>query len=164
MPMPPDPPLDALGLAGAGTVVERHYPIAGFDRLGDYLAQADGTAEVRLALSMSDGTPVGTLSLRAEVMLVCQRCLRPVRQELASQAQLAFAPREDALLPADHEVIPGDPRRVDLALLVEDELLLSLPLIARHAAGEDCSALPGEAPAPPEMRRPFAGLKDLLKH
>jgi uncharacterized protein len=102
--------------------------------------------------------------LRATVMLVCQRCLRPVQQELASQTRLAFAAREDAVLPADHEVIPGDPRRVDLALLAEDELLLSLPLIARHAVGEDCGALPGEAPAPPEMRRPFAGLKDLLKH
>ncbi len=65
----------------------------------------------------------------------------------------------------------GDPRRVDLAGLVEDELLLSLPLIAVHVGGESClpqapQALGAEdeAPAPQEMRRPFAGLKDLLKH
>jgi uncharacterized metal-binding protein YceD (DUF177 family) len=79
--------------------------------------------------------------------------------------------REDTPVPADYEAIPGDPRQVDLAALVEDELLLSLPLFAAHGAGEECMALGLQAArdtssAPPanETRRPFAGLKELLKH
>ncbi len=61
------------------------------------------------------------------------------------------------------------PQKVDLAALVEDELLLSLPLIAQHAAGEACGLPAGADSAvadekAPEMRRPFAGLRDLLNH
>lgn len=164
--MPPEPPLDALGLAVSGAVVERQYPVADFRRLRDHLAGDEGVAEVRLALTMRDGTPAGVLDLRATVTLQCQRCLRPFAQALTSETQLAFAPREDAAIPADHEVIPGDPRRVDLAELTEDELLLSLPLIARHAGDESCglpAAVAVDAKAAPGMRRPFAGLKHLLK-
>lgn len=169
--MPLDPPLDALGLAADGAVVERQYPIACFARLGDHLARADGAAEVRLELQMMDGTAVGVMNLRAMVVQTCQRCLQPFERELVSEVRLAFAPQEGAVLPADHEVIPGDPRRVGLAELAEDELLLSLPLIARHAEGEECrlpadvmSSAVAAKPEAPEMRRPFAGLKDLLKH
>jgi len=48
-------------------------------------------------------------------------------------------------------------------------LLLGLPLIPRHEADEKCTPpevgeiVTGETPLT-EMRRPFAGLKDLLKH
>jgi uncharacterized metal-binding protein YceD (DUF177 family) len=56
-----------------------------------------------------------------------------------------------------------------LAALVEDELLLALPIIPQHEAGEVCALPAGEGESPDaadtaEMRRPFAGLKDLLKH
>lgn len=171
MPMPPDLPLDALDLAANGAVVERQFPIAGFARLGDRLARSDGTAQVRLELGMIGGTPTGLLRLHAGVVLVCQRCLQPVTREVASEVRLAFASGDDAALPADHDVIPGDPRRVDLATLAEEELLLSLPLIARHEPGEACR-LPADVaaraaesiPAAQDLRRPFAGLKDLLKH
>jgi uncharacterized metal-binding protein YceD (DUF177 family) len=71
-------------------------------------------------------------------------------------------------VPAGHEAITGDPKRVDLAGLVEDELLLALPVIARHAPDADCrlpaDVAPAGEPRAPGMRRPFAGLKDLLKH
>jgi uncharacterized metal-binding protein YceD (DUF177 family) len=49
---------------------------------------------------------------------------------------------------------------------VEDELLLALPLISRHAAGEACELPQAQAArtAGRDTRRPFAGLKDLLKN
>ena len=171
MPTPREQPVDVLGLAATGTVVERQFPIAGFGRLGDRLAEHGGAARVRLELQMSGGTPLGVLRLQAGIVQECQRCLRPVRRAVESESRLAFVAREDSPLPADHEPVVGDPRRVDLAALVEDELLLAVPLIARHAPGEECR-LPAQAaarqsepaPAAQEMRRPFAGLKDLLKH
>ncbi|MEX1993587.1 MAG: DUF177 domain-containing protein [Steroidobacteraceae bacterium] len=171
MPRLPETPLDVLELAAEGAVVERQFPIAGFERLSDHLARPDGALKVRLELQLMDGTAVGVMDLRAVVVLTCQRCLQPVSRELVSEVRLAFGPREDATVPAEHEVIPGDPRRVGLAELAEDELLLSLPLVARHAEGEVCrlpadleSSAVAAKPETPEMRRPFAGLKDLLKH
>jgi uncharacterized protein len=149
----PDKPLDALALAAASAVVERSYALA------------------RLTLHSAGGVPAGELSVTADAVLTCQRCLGPLRRTLESSSRLAFVAREDAPVPADHEAIAGDPERVDLAALVEDELLLSLPLIATHRAGEECLVpeLPlardaDAAALTQERRRPFAGLKDLLKH
>jgi len=169
MPTPRERPLDVLELAATGVVVERQFPIAGFARLRDRLAEQGGSAQLRLELLMIDGTPSALLRLQADVVMVCQRCLQPVRRAVESDSRLAFVDREETPLPADHEPVVGDPRRVDLAELVEDELLLAVPLIAKHAPGEVCR-LPAESgartpePAAQEMRRPFAGLKDLLKH
>ena len=164
-------PLGALSLAAAATVVEREFRLADFTRLVDRLMTLEGVAEARMVLRSAGGVPTGELEVRAEAQLTCQRCLGPMRRTLQSISQLAFVDREDAPVPADHEAIPGDPRRVDLAGLVEDELLLSLPLIPMHGAGEICTAREspvardtGTGPPAQEMRRPFAGLKDLLKH
>ncbi len=169
MSTPSDRPLDALGLAQSGAVLERNFPIAGFARLRDRLAEPAGTAAVRAVFRLQDGLPAAALEVEAAVVLTCQRCLGPVRRRLESVVRLVFAPEETPELPAEHEAIAGDPQRVELAALVEDELLLSLPLVALHAPGETCElplqamATPaGEGPA--ETRRPFAGLKDLLKH
>ena len=108
------------------------------------------------------------LAVTADVVLTCQRCLGRVRRKLSSVAQLVFADEDAPELPDGHEAVGGDPRKLDLAALVEDELLLGLPIIPQHEGGDACE-LPAAASSraeaeAPEMRRPFAGLKDLLKH
>ncbi|MGQ0429056.1 MAG: YceD family protein [Gammaproteobacteria bacterium] len=172
MSRPGDPLLDAERAAAAGSVLEREYRIADFVRLADRLARPQGTASVRMVLALVDGIATAELQVRATAELTCQRCLRPLRRVLQSESQLAFVASEDSTVPEGREAIAGDTRCVDLASLVEDELLLALPLIARHAASEACE-LPASAqwPAAAEaehagqaMRRPFAELKDLMKH
>ncbi len=168
MSKPPDCPLDALGLARGGSLVEREFPIADFARLRDRLAEPTGRAVARAEFRLEGRWPAALLTVNADVVLTCQRCLGPMRRKLESKSRLVFSAEESSELPDDFEAVGGDPRKQDLAALVEDELLLSLPLIAQHDAGESC-VLPDKAgrPAteapPPEMRRPFAGLKDLLK-
>lgn len=92
-----------------------------------------------------------------------------MRRRLAAESGLVFAGAGEAGLPDGYEAVGGDPHRLDLAALVEDELLLALPYIPQHDAGEACELPGGAAPAASEgegveMRRPFAGLKDLLNH
>ncbi len=167
MPTAREPLLDAVVQAAQGALVEREFALADFSRVRDWLAEPTGVARMRLALHRIDNVPTGLLAVTAAVKLVCQRCLQPMTVELRSETDVAFAVAESESLPGGCELIAGDPKRVDLAALVEDELLLALPAIPRHASGETCE-LPGtaaaEEPAAPEMRRPFAGLKDLLKH
>lgn len=166
MSRPGDRLLDAESAATAGAVIEREFRIADFARLADRLARPDGMANVRMALSRIDGMAMGQLSVRASAQLTCQRCLGPLRRTLESESALAFVADEDTPVPEGREAVAGDARRVDLAALVEEELLLALPLIARHAAGEACE-LPNTQPArmaAQPTRRPFAGLKDLLKN
>ena len=170
MPRAQEELLDAVRLALESAVVERRYPLAGFTRLADRLAAAAGEARVSLAFRNAGGVPTGELRLRADVVLNCRRCLGPLRRILESSSLLAFVASEEAPVPEDHEVIAGDPERVDLAALVEDELLLALPIFTAHRADEECVAAAkgaaggGSEPRVPERRRPFAGLKDLLKN
>jgi uncharacterized protein len=168
MSRPGHPLLDAESLATTGTVVEREFRIAEFARLADRLARPEGTAIARLALSRIEGVAAGDLRVRATADLTCQRCLAPVRRVLESESRIAFVESDEAPVPADREAIPCDPQRLDFAALVEDELLLSLPVVARHAQGEACilpdAAVEIASDEPAGTRRPFAGLKDLLDH
>jgi uncharacterized protein len=168
MSKPPDRPLDALGLARSGAVIERSYPIAGFARMRDRLAETSGSAAAQANFRLRGPVPTAKLRVAADVVLTCQRCLGPLRRRLESESQLAFAAEDAPELPPDFDAVGGDPQHVDLASLVEDELLLSLPHIPAHAPEEDCRLPDGAAPEggagkAGEMRRPFAGLKDLLK-
>lgn len=78
------------------------------------------------------------LVAQAEVQRTCQRCLQPMTLPLAVTRALRFVAGEDAAaaLDADSEddVLALEPR-LDLRELVEDELLLALPLVPRH---QDC--------------------------
>ncbi len=169
MSAPRDRPLDALALARNKSLVERSFPLAGFARLRDRLAEATGGASARIAFCLEGQIPAARLTVQAEVVLTCRRCLGPVYRKVESDTLLVFADEATPELPEDREVVGGDPRKLDLAALVEDELLLSLPIVPQHDAGEACvlqhgAVQPAGKSQALEMRRPFAGLKDLLKH
>jgi uncharacterized protein len=170
MPTPPDRWIDALGLARSGGGIEREFEVAAFARLRDRLAVPEGRVRARADFGVSGRWPVAKLAVTGELVLPCQRCLGPVRRAIESEADLVFAEEGAQGLPDGYEPVDGDPRRLDLAALVEDELLLALPIIPRHGEGERCDLPKGGAAAAPETaadagtRRPFAGLKDLLKH
>jgi uncharacterized protein len=120
-------------------------------------------------LPASGGEPELWLLLTAQttVTLQCQRCLKAVQQELAVDRRFRFARSEeeaeklDGLL--EDDVLALQPR-LNLQELAEDELILALPLVARHEG--DCpDPLPVSAddgfgedePAP----NPFAALAAL---
>ena len=60
------------------------------------------------------------------------------------------------------------PRRLDLHTLVEDELLLGLPLVPMHETAAECGAVAaaldevGDEAAADEKQKPFANLRQLL--
>ena len=165
MSRPGDPLLDAESLATAGTVIEREFRVADFARLTDRLARPEGTATARLALARIEGVAAGELSIRATAELTCQRCLAPVRRVLESASRLAFVPSDETRVPAEHEAVACDPHRLDLAALVEDELLLALPIVPKH---EHCpapwiSAAPAQTAEDAAPAHPFAALASLKR-
>lgn len=169
MSTPPERPLDAVELARSEARVERDFPVAAFARLLDRLAEPAGHVNARAEFRQAGQWPAARLVVTAEVVLTCQRCLGPVRRALASDAEVVFAEEGTPGLPQGSETVGGDPHRLDFAALVEDELLLALPIIPQHDAGEACTLPAGlgdeiDASDTAQMRRPFAGLKDLLKH
>lgn len=113
--------------------------LADFERLGDVLMSSDGTASYRVRGGVDKGRPVLRLEVATVVELLCQRCLESYRQALRvervfpiarDEAQLDLWEREDPLLDA----LIAEPE-LDVLTLVEDEILLSLPVAPRHPEG-----------------------------
>ena len=75
------------------------------------------------------------LQARASVPLICQRCLKPVQVALLVARDFRFVPDEATALAEDDES-PEDllvlSPEFDLLSLLEDELLMDLPLVPMH--------------------------------
>lgn len=102
----------------------------------------------------------------SSVSLECQRCLQPMAVALAVERSFRFVHGEDAAaqLDADSEDdVLALTRSLDLRELVEDELLLAMPIVPRH---DDCPVplpvRPNDALAE-EKPNPFAALAVLKR-
>ncbi|MCO5124863.1 MAG: DUF177 domain-containing protein [Rhizobacter sp.] len=112
------------------------------------------------------------LELDAQVRLTCQRCLAPVETPLAVDRWFHFVEGEQqaAELDADSEDdVLASTRAFDLQTLAEDELLLALPLVPRHAVcpqpllPEGAAAAEEASLAEPESAHPFSVLAALKR-
>ncbi|MFM8340446.1 MAG: YceD family protein [Fluviibacter sp.] len=148
-------------------------PVSDFARLADLLVSQSGMVRVSLHAAFgAERQPTMVIRLAAQLEQSCQRCLQPVtvvidhEHTVAWVADAAALERFDAMeedLDADAvEYLPmPDSSRVDTLVLVEDELMLSLPIVPMH---EEC-ALPVTV-ADSGEEHPFAALAQLktLKH
>jgi len=69
------------------------------------------------------------------VILQCQRCLQPLVEAVEVDRHFRFVADEDVAAKLDDEIedeVLALPRTLDLRELVEDEMLLALPLVPRH--------------------------------
>ena len=133
--------LDVAALAERGAALEGQWPLEQLTRVMDDAPQPSGES-VRWAAQgalkpVKGGVPQVRLRLeaRATVERVCQRCLQPVALPLQVQREFVFVKDEDeaAALDADSDDdVLTLTRSLNLQELVEDELLLELPLVPRH--------------------------------
>ena len=156
------PVIDGLDFAGTGAKLQGTWPVADFPRLRDALHTDAGTLRYELlGVPEEQGRPALRLRLDGTLQLVCQRCLGALEfalridvalQLAATQAEIDAEPLEAA---SPERIVAG--REMPVHDLIEDELLLAIPIAARH---EVCAAGP-----PDEVRTsrsPFAGLRDLI--
>jgi uncharacterized protein len=118
------------------------------------------------------GQPWLHLAIHTTVERHCQRCLQTLALPVVVDRAYRFVADEATASAQDEDsledVLVWD-RHFDLHALLEDEILLDLPLIPMH---EVCPSLGSAAPAitaegaPPSIsdtRQPFAALGDLLR-
>jgi uncharacterized protein len=107
------------------------------------------------------------LRLRTRVTLTCQRCLQRMEEALDVERSFLFVSNEDEAARLDEESdedVLVLPRQLDLAELIEDELILALPLVPRHAECPQPLDNPAaDAEALALARNPFAVLASLRK-
>jgi len=98
-----------------------------------------------------------------QVVQQCQRCLEPMAHKVRVDVHWQLPDDMDAYTDATKG---GELPSVRLLDWVEDELILSLPLFAKHD-DDSCQQLGylaiEEEVAEAQVTRPFEGLKDLLK-
>jgi len=171
--------LDVEAFARGGAELAGEWPLAALRRLleachADAASQAGAVVRWR-ARGEARGARAGGpeiwlhLSVEARPVLVCQRCLGPVAIEQAVERSLRFVPGEDEAERLDAESdddVLALARTLDLQALVEDELLLALPLVPRHdTCPPDAPAqwAPDEEAEPSDEPHPFAGLAALKR-
>ena len=90
------------------------------------------------------------LDYQAAVHLVCQRCLEPFRHELADHVDVVVADGASmpAAAPEGFELFELDEGRLQPAQLIEDEVIVAIPLVPKHARVEDCGSLAREFAEP----------------
>ena len=101
-------------------------------------------------------------------MLECQRCLMSVAADVTAQRSFLFVHGEDtaAELDSDSEDdVLALTRSLDVRELIEDELLLALPIVPRHETCPQPLLLASEPDAAPEEEapHPFAALAALKR-
>jgi len=148
--------------------VETRLPLSRFGRLVEGALGTDGDVAVSCRFSR-DARHLPRLqgTLATTLKLTCQRCLAPVDMSVSAEVDvwlLDDEARAERLADEEDYVVCED-GQIDLPALLEDELILAMPLVARH---EDCDTLvPLAAPemepeAPAKKENPFqmlAGFK-----
>ena len=157
--------VDGLAFAQQGKAMTGKVPLQRLARLLDQLESSEGAVEFALTgRTGAKGEPLLELVVRGVVPLRCQRCLGRIDQalDLRQVFELRDEADDDLLAQEDLEDDSRDfiaaSRSLDVVSLIEDEVLLGLPLVARH---EQCS-LP-ESARNPEAASPFGVLRSLSK-
>lgn len=168
--------IDSLKFAAAEDRVSGKLLLSSLPRLVDVLASQQGVLDCALAgycekdESGGSETRLGLhLRVSGSLALQCQRCLGEVEINCAIDARLLLIPPdaewpEEELESDDYDAIPAS-RELSVLSLIEDEVLLALPIVPRHA---DC-VTPGASGGAQQVLEsgkpsPFAVLASLKKH
>ena len=167
-PIPPH--VDPRKLADREAALEGQLELASLQRLCDPLAETAGTVQAKFHFARDEQKTVVIRSeLEVEVKMVCQRCLEPVVLPIHSECDYAVV-NEGASslhLPKGYDVLEVGEDPLDLLALVEDELLLDLPIVPLHDP-EICQPPVGpDEPEPSEdevtRSNPFSVLAQLKR-
>lgn len=183
--------IEPLALATQGRELEGKLRQADLPRLLPLLFRSNGKVssskkedagreaeDVSYTLSFGvdeGGVPIVTGGVQASLVLQCQRCMEAMVLPVAVNVRLGIVSSRKAAeqLPGGYEPLVVSEADISIATLIEDELILALPVVAMHAI-EDCpqgeaylgsrAGPDGAGPADestPKRENPFAVLAEL---
>lgn len=158
--------IDCRRLIADGGALEGVIPANRMVRItGLFRPRGDAFAALRLARD-DTGAMVLTGQFKALLEAQCQRCLEWMELEVSGDIELDVidAARTDSVSVEDEGTIieiSGD--RLDVAQLIEDEILLACPMVPMHNTS-DCGVEEHEAvvESSETRRKPFADLAQML--
>jgi uncharacterized protein len=168
--------LDVEAFAKADGSLDGAWPLKDLNRLAEStLAPVADALEEPVQWSVRGerrepraAAPQSVLHVEAstKVWLECQRCLQPVLESLRSSRSFLFVEGEEAaaeLDAASEEDVLALSRAFNAQELLEEELLLSLPLVPKHDVCPQPLAAPEDDLPTEEAPHPFAALAALKR-
>ena len=122
-------------LARQGQVLQGSIELNRMDRLAQMLAETNGSVSVTLQFGVDEqGIHFASGSLEVEVQMTCQRCMKPMSVSVVAEVALGFVSNDEQArnLAQGYEPYIVEQEPINLAEIVEDELILALPLVAVH--------------------------------
>lgn len=125
--------LDALKLFARNGAISAELPIARLKRFSDYLHAPSGDVSVRLEFGHDEqGRKLLSASLQVQVQLLCQRCLGPMSLDIETTLKLLVLDEDHKESIDGLEAVCMEDGNLDVPGLIEDELILCLPLAPLH--------------------------------
>ena len=160
------PFIDSLDFARNGQQISGEVPIVELTRLLDMLESPQGILSYSVKGRLDKhGNPSLDISATGQCQLCCQRCLKGLDYPIQLDARLLLRDQSslDALDDAEEEFdsILAE-AQLDVLNLLEEEILLSLPIAPRHEPG-DCQATDGKN-TDQEEKNPFAVLAKMKRN
>jgi uncharacterized protein len=135
---------DLESLAAREITLQGELDLSKLTRLVSLLHSDVGSVRASLCFRQRrDGWVGMELDYQAAVHLVCQRCLEPFRHDMADRVNvvLADAAQVPSAVPEGCEPFELEEGRLQPEQAIEDELIVAIPLVAKHARIEDCGGL-----------------------
>ena len=162
------PLIDSLDFARNGREISGSVPVSKLPRLQDMLENSEGTLDYTVHGGADrQGIPYLDVSMTGSCRLRCQRCLGAKQHAIAIESRLllrsqkeldALDESDDGGDEAEHDSILAE-ASLDVLDMLEEEILLSLPISPRHEEGE--CAMAAAADERREGDSPFAVLAKL---
>jgi uncharacterized protein len=138
--------------------------LGNLDRLTEFLLSDRSDIDVEFSFSQSDyDLPMVEGQLQVRLTIECQRCLEAMELPLRVNFQLLVSPPGTEVAESGFDAVFSENGSVDIFAVVEDELILGLPLVTMHediACNEFWQAQE-EDPEPNTKENPFSVLAKL---
>lgn len=159
--------------ADIGFSWEGDVPVREFARLADCLnlvaQDTHPNLAIKAVLSKKDGTVWLDFAIKGVLCFDCHRCLDVMTTSIDDKHQMAIVCRDDEIASLEQQEadyvlwseVSLDGRMLPLFDVIEDELLLSLPLSSTHADCQMSIDMTDDLPVSEVKENPFAILASL---
>jgi len=138
--------------------------VESLSRLGELLASTEATIDVQFEFQNSDyDAAMISSEVQTELEMECQRCLQALSVPLQHEFKLLVDAADDIVQESSLDTVYSEDGLVDIFEVVEDELILALPLVAMHD-NNMCNEhwqVSEDDQEPVVRENPFSVLKDL---
>jgi len=166
--------IDLVKFASQHLRSQGEVPLAAMTRLAEatHCTELKGVVKYDLVGNVDwEGIPFIEGHFTSAIPLICQRCMSLFDYKIDTRTKLSPVKTEQQAenLPSDYDAVIVTEEEISLVELIEDELLLNVPTVAKHEAGE-CKVKENHWSYGEEVKvtksaanNPFAELADLKK-